>query len=130
MLDGPAALDRSHLIGANEWGEPLFRDVTNRVLVHVYEADVRDPRTRQAVTAFLQRNVPAHVAHTLRVIEARMTVGFQCRLGVDTVIGDTAATALRLGTALGPDVGAAPGDPIDTGAIGPNSTVGQDTFLL
>ena len=59
------------------------------------QADLRDPA---AVTRVIEREKPAHTVCELCIVQPRMRVGVQCRIGIDTVIG--APREAQLGTRL------------------------------
>lgn len=100
VLDATATLDASHLTRGEAFGAPLFEDVAHRFCVDIYCADLRQPRALDQVRAVLDREKPAHTVYSLRVIEPRMRVAVQARLGLDTIValGPRPAT---LGTVLG-----------------------------
>jgi hypothetical protein len=52
------------------------------------------------VRAVLDREKPAHTVYSLRAIGARMRVGVQSRLGIDTIVAKGRALA-TVGAALG-----------------------------
>lgn len=90
-----ATLTASHLITDEEYGAPLFEDVAHRFCVQIYAADgnrklLGDETVLQRVTQVVEREKPAHTTWHLCPIGATMRVGFQARLGIDTIIGGTA----------------------------------------
>jgi phage tail-like protein len=99
VLDATATLDASHLTRGERFGAPLFEDVAHRFCVDVYCADLRSPRTLDEVRAVLDREKPAHTVYAVRTIGARLRVGLQARVGVDTIVGGRPALA-TLGTTL------------------------------
>ena len=104
VLAGTATLGQSHLLDVEDIGAPLFEDVANRFCVQVYAAQLSDPRTQDQVIAVLEREKPAHTDYHLCVIEAKMRVGFQACIGVNSIVGGPAPD-LRLGdtSSLGTD---------------------------
>jgi phage tail-like protein len=95
-----ATLDQSHLTAAGNFGGALFEDVAHRFCVHVYCAELTRPGAVDAVRAVLEREKPAHTEYHLCVIEPRMRVGAQARIGIDAVVAQ-GPPAMQLGTALG-----------------------------
>lgn len=88
VLANTATLGQSHLLTAEEIGVPLFADVAHRFCVQLYAAQLGDSsRIRDLVTQVLEREKPAHTTYHLCVIEPRMRVGFQARLGIDAIVG-------------------------------------------
>jgi len=96
VLASTATLGQSHLLAAEDIGVPVFEDIAHRFAVQVYAAQLAGPRTRDAVIATLEREKPAHTTYHLCVIDARMRVGFQARIGVDSIVAGP-APAMRLG---------------------------------
>lgn len=122
VLGTSATLGASDLIGADEYGMPLFDDMAYRFTVRVHAAHVRSAETLERVRAVVDRERPAHTAFDLCVIAPGLRVGHQARLGVDTVLGASASPS-RLGE--GPLVlGGAP-----RGRLGETSRVGTGTQL-
>jgi hypothetical protein len=96
-----ATLDQSHLTAAApSFGGALFEDVAHRFCVHIYCAELTTPGVLDAARAVLDREKPAHTEYHLCVIEPRMRVGAQARIGVDAVVSQ-GPPAMQLGTALG-----------------------------
>ncbi len=99
-----ATLGQSHLLTPEEIGAPLFQDIVHRFCVQVYASQLTNPRVRDVLMMALEREKPAHIDYHLCVIDARMRVGFQSRVGIDSIVAGPAPD-LRLGetTALGTD---------------------------
>jgi phage tail-like protein len=102
-----AVLDQSHLITAEQFGSPLFSDVAYQFSVQILRGQAGCSESIARVRAILDQEKPAHTIYHLCIVEPRMSVGFQCRLGVDTVVGGLppnlqlgSARALGLETAL------------------------------
>jgi len=95
MLAGPApqgavvgsttVLDRSRILNAEDLGLPLFDELAHRFCVYLYRG--APSAQAQAVAAVVDREKPAHTSYHLCAIEPRMRVGFQARVGIDTVVG-------------------------------------------
>jgi hypothetical protein len=103
VLDATATLDRSHLTSGNDCGSALFEDVAHRFCVEVYCAELTRADALEDARAVLDREKPAHTEYHLCVIEPRMRVGAQARVGVDAVIASgppKAHIGMRLGTAV------------------------------
>lgn len=92
-----AILDQSSLISANEFGSPLFADTAYQFSVRIYRAQLRRAETLARIEAIISQEKPAHTTYHLCVVEPRMRVGFQSRVGVDTVVGGQARN-LALGS--------------------------------
>lgn len=90
VLAATATLGQSHLLAVAEIGVPLFADVTNRFYVQIYAAELREPHTRDLIVQAIEREKPAHTDYHLCTIEARMRVGFQATIGIDSIVGGPA----------------------------------------
>jgi phage tail-like protein len=122
-----AVLDQSHVITGEEFGAPLFSDVAFQFSVQVYRGQVNSPQALERVRETIEQEKPAHTTYHLCVLEPRMRIGFQSRVGVDTVVAGP-PPSLRLGETsnLGADAVLA-GQP--AGAIGERSELGVTTIL-
>jgi phage tail-like protein len=119
-----AALDQSHLIRQEKFGAPLFDDVAHRFSVRLYRGGSFGVETGETARAVLDREKPAHTDYHLCVVEPNLRIGFQSRVGIDTIVaGPVQPTSLGLaeaGLVLG-------GEP--AGRIGQRSSIGQTTRL-
>jgi hypothetical protein len=88
-----ATLDRSHLIAQEDYGTTLFDDVAYRFTVLVYPGEVRCEGKLAQVQAILDREKPAHTIGEVCVIAPGIRLGYQARLGIDTLLGGGATPA-------------------------------------
>lgn len=125
VIGSTATLDYSHLITDEEFGAPLFDDVAHQFSVQLYSSQLQCAQTLPKVKAIIEAEKPAHTDYHLCIIEPRMRVDFQARLGIDTVVaGPPLETRLREGMALGGDRPLAGQSP---GSIGKESRLGTTT---
>jgi hypothetical protein len=86
VLGSTALLDQSKLTEGEDLGAALFEDVAHRFVVRVG----RRPRDAadgwEGLREVIEREKPAHTAYELCVIPARMRVGYQARVGIDTIV--------------------------------------------
>ena len=87
VLGSTATLDASNLITDEEFGTPLFEDTAHQFSVLVYRGQLKCEEDASEMRAVIELEKPAHTAYHLCVIEPRMRVGFQSRVGIDTVVG-------------------------------------------
>ena len=123
VVGSTATLDRSQLIGQDEYGTPLFEGVAHRFTVSVYPGDVECAGRLDRIRAIVDREKPAHTMYEVCVIAPGIRIGYQARLGVDTLLGGGPRSPARLGESplvLG-------GSP--RGAMGIRSQVGVSTQL-
>jgi phage tail-like protein len=97
-----ADLDQSQLITDADFGEPLFSDVAYQFNVQVYRSQLTRANAMARIQAVIEQEKPAHTAYQLCVIEPRFRVGYQGRVGIDTVVGgQSRSLSLGSGQALG-----------------------------
>lgn len=122
-----AVLDQSQVITEQDFGAPLFSDVAFQFSVQVYRGQVNSPQSLERVRATIEQEKPAHAAYHLCVLEPRLRIGFQSRVGVDTIVAGP-PPSLRLGETgnLGTDASLAGRSP---GAIGERSELGVSTVV-
>ena len=90
-----AVVDGSWLSAQDEYATALFTDVAHQFTVRVYQGGGYSEAAVAAARAVLEREAPAHTSYHLCVVEPRMRVGAQARLGIDAVVaGPEARTAL------------------------------------
>jgi phage tail-like protein len=130
VLGTSAVLDRSHLIRNEQFGAPLFEDIAHQFSVLLYRSELRCPETLQRVRAVIEQEKPAHTAYQICIIEPHMKVGFQARVGIDSIVGAPPAPMTLAGVRLGLNsvLGGA-GEPDEAGQLGQNTYIGQTTFL-
>jgi phage tail-like protein len=115
VLASTATLDHAHVLDPSDAGVPLFGDVAHRFCVQVHAAQVSAPGALDAVNSVLAREAPAHTVYHLCVLPPRMRVGFQARVGLDTVVaGPTPDLNLASGSA---DTAAAAGTSAPLGVL-------------
>jgi len=131
VVGATAVVDGSNLIAEQDYGEPLFEDLAHRFCVRAYAADLARPAAAEALDQVIQREKPAHTEHHVCVIEARARVGFQARVGVDTLVaGPPAPLALGGEGLLRFDVALDGSDQREMGgSIGEQARLGIETTL-
>ncbi len=122
-----AVLDQSYLITQEDFGTPLFDDVAHQFSVQLYQGRSYSETQRDAVRTLLDREKPAHTTYHLCVLEPRMRVGFQARIGIDSIVaGPLPSTLLVQTPTTGTDL-VLGGEP--AGRIGERSQLGRTTRL-
>ena len=116
-----AVLDQSQLIDEEDFGSPLFKDVAYQFSVAVYRSQVMAPGALATIRAVIDSEKPAHTNYHLCVIDPDFRIGFQSRLGIDTVVaGPPRSLSLETDQQLG----------VDSVLAGPpSSLLGQDSRL-
>lgn len=87
VVGATATLDYSHLITNQDFGAPLFEDLAHRFNVQIHRSSLWCAETLPKIKAVIEREKPAHTAYHLCIIEPRLRVGFQARVGIDAVVG-------------------------------------------
>ncbi|MDQ3779337.1 MAG: phage tail protein [Chloroflexota bacterium] len=128
VLGSTATINRSHLIGNDEYGAPLFEGLAHRFMVRLHQGATASSDRSRAVEALIEREKPAHTDYQLCQIEPRFVAGMQSRIGIDAIVGgdplpsrfDDDGVALGVDLVLG-------GDP--PGRIGDRGEIGVTTLL-
>ena len=127
VIGATATLDQSHLISNEEFGVPLFQDVAFQFNVQVHKLQVKCAGSLERIHAVLEREKPAHVMYHLCILEPRMRVGFQARVGIDSIVGGSPASFRLSGKAGVPQNVVLDGS--YTSRIGEESRVGMTIRL-
>jgi phage tail-like protein len=115
VLGSTASLDLSRVTD-DDTGAMLFEDLAHTFCVEVYGSELKQGGALQSVRALLDREKPAHTVYGLSVIEPGMNVGWQARIGVDSILGN-GFPPLRLGQTLGAKSLAAAAAPCTTEVV-------------
>ena len=122
-----AVLDQSHLITDGDFGAPLFTDVAYQFCVMVYRSQVMGPESIANLRRIIEQEKPAHAAYELCIIDPLFRVGFQSRVGIDSVVaGAPRSLALGSDRSLGVDSALAGPPP---SSLGPENRLGISTRL-
>jgi hypothetical protein len=122
-----AVLDRSPLVDGAKFGAPLFSDLAYQFAVLVHRGQLRDDDAMDRLHAAIDEEKPAHTSYHVCVIEPRMRVGFQARVGIDTVVGGGPRAIRTDGESPLDGTTALGGQP--AGRLGQGSQIGIDTRL-
>jgi phage tail-like protein len=88
VLGTTAVLDRANLATESDAGSSLFEDVAHHFCVGIWCAELTRPGALAAARAVIDREKPAHTVADLCLIEPRMRVGAQARVGIDAIVGN------------------------------------------
>ncbi len=128
ILGSSAILDQSQLITRDGYGTPLFEATAHQFSVRLFPRQLSGIDQLDDIREVIEREKPAHTLYHLCVVEPRLRVGYQARLGVDSVVGGDLPEPSSLGGSA-PDgaslvLGGAP-----AGRLGASSHVGTQTWL-
>lgn len=127
ILGSSAVLDQSQLITGEDYGAPLFEATAHEFSVRLFPRQLPGTGQIEDVREVIEREKPAHAHYHVCVVEPRLRVGYQARLGVDAVIGGDLAEPSSLGSGEstgGLILGGAP-----VGRLGSTSRIGTQTWL-
>ena len=85
---GHAVVGESMPLAASDFGEGLFGDYAHLFTVMAPAGSCRDAAARAALREAIDVEKPAHTDYHLCFVEPRMRVGFQARLGIDTIVAN------------------------------------------
>lgn len=94
---GHAVVGQSRPQDVEDYGAPLADDYAHLFTVFVPAAQVPLAAQRQALRDLIEAEKPAHADFQLCLVEPRMHVGVQARVGIDSIVGGPGPT-LRLGS--------------------------------
>jgi phage tail-like protein len=84
----------------DDFGEPLFADTAHLFSVLLPAGEIESTAQFELVRDVVQAEKPAHTDFHLCVIEPRMRIGFQARIGIDAIVAGPRAPMV-LATRLG-----------------------------
>jgi phage tail-like protein len=130
LLVGQTVVGESGPLAASEFGAPLFSETAHLFTVAVAAAQVTEPSRRSALREVVEAEKPAHTDFHLCFIDARMRVGFQSRVGIDTIVAGPPSPMELNGATLGFDSYlAAEENEGQAGRVGKHARVGRDTVI-
>jgi hypothetical protein len=125
LVVGNVVVGQGGPLAFSDLGEPLFRDTAHLFTVLFPAATLADATQRSALIAMLESEKPAHTDYHLCLVEARMRVGFQARVGVDTIVaGPPDPLALDEATLNSAGLGLPDGEE-GASRVGPDARLGQ-----
>lgn len=125
VIGSTTVMDQSRITAPEDFGTPLFDELAHRFSV-MLQPGPGGADLSAAVAAVLDREKPAHTVYHLCAFEPRMRVGFQARVGIDTIVGLAVPTG-RLDQTSWTD-GVRLGGP-DSPRIGVHSRIGDGLRL-
>lgn len=103
VVIGDAVVGESGPLASSDLGEPLFSDTAHHFSVLVYASKVREKQQRMVLKEVIDNEKPAHTDCHVCFIEPKMRVGFQARIGVDSIIAGPPEPMTLDATILGLD---------------------------
>ncbi|MEP6933451.1 MAG: PA14 domain-containing protein, partial [Nitrospirota bacterium] len=93
VLVGQTVVGESQPLGASEYGASLYSEAAHLFTVSVPAASLSSSSEREMLRAVIEREKPAHTDYHLCFVKARMRVGFQARIGIDSISAGMTGTA-------------------------------------
>ena len=97
---GRAVVGESGPLAQYQIGLPLYADEAYRFCVVVDAYRAADPQTVQEIARIVDREKPAHTDYRIDLIAPELRVGFQARIGIDTIVGGESAPLQLSGSRL------------------------------
>jgi hypothetical protein len=126
---GQTVVGQSTPLAADEYGLPLFSDEAHLFTVLVPAASVRSPQRRAALLKAIEAEKPAHTDYHLCLVEANMRVGFQARVGIDSIVAGPPQPMNLDGSMLGVETYPGGNEGQADARTGQNARVGQNARL-
>jgi phage tail-like protein len=125
---GAAVVGEAGPLPVSELGEPLFLDAAHRFTVFVPAYRAGDVALRAEIRRIIDAEKPAHTDYHLCLVEPDLRVGFQARVGIDTIVGGPPPPLRLNGARLGLETNL-PSAPGAAGRVGHSASVGYTTVL-
>jgi len=130
LLVGQTMVGASGPLASTDHGAPLFQDEAHLFTVLVPAAMLRKLPARELLGRVIETEKPAHTDFHLCFVEARMRVGFQARVGIDSIVAGPPAPMTMTGTVLGQDSYLGEDeDDARAGRLGKRARIGRDTIV-
>lgn len=110
VLGSSAIVDQARVSPEDDRGASLYEDVAHVFCVQVYCSELNQPGALDTVRYILDQEKPAHTVYQLSVIEPRMRIGAQSRIGIDAIVAAGPPPA-QIGRPLGASALAADATP-------------------
>lgn len=130
LMVGSTVVGESGPLAASGFGTPLFGHTAHLFTVVLPAAQVPAASQREKIKSIIEAEKPAHTDYHLCFVEPRMRVGFQARVGIDSIVAgppepmDMSGSLLGLESYLGAEKNEG-----KFGRVGKRAHIGQDTVL-
>lgn len=130
MLVGQTVVGESGPLANSDFGMPLFSETAHLFTVSIPAGAVPDSGQRDLLRQVIEAEKPAHTDYHLCFAEPRMRVGFQSRVGIDTIVAGSPPPMELDGAILGLDsyTGEDPAERKES-RVGKKAHVGQDILV-
>lgn len=129
LLVGQTVVGDSGPLAKADFGMPLFSETAHLFTVTIPAGALPEPAQRDRLRQVIEAEKPAHTDFHLCFVDARMRVGFQARIGIDSIVAGPPAPMELTGTTLGLDSYLAPEEENKTGRVGKRARLGRDTII-
>jgi phage tail-like protein len=132
MLVGQVVVGASGPLARADFGKPLFADTALLFTVLLPAARLPTLAEREELRRVVEAEKPVHTDFHLCFIDPHMRVGFQARLGIDSIVAGAPPPMSLSGAVLGRDSYLGDNDETDgtpTGRVGKHAHVGHDAIV-
>jgi phage tail-like protein len=130
VLVGQTVVGQSQPLADKEYGAPLYNETAHLFTVSVPAATMPTPGKREQLRGVIEQEKPAHADYHLCFVDARMRVGFQARIGIDSIVAGPPAPLSLEGTILGIESFLKDDETQGRiGRVGSHGHIGYDTVL-
>ena len=127
MLVGEALVGRSGPLNKSDFGMPVFSEAAHLFTILVPAGALPGEAQREMLKQVIEAEKPAHTDYHLCFVEPHMRVGFQARLGVDSIVAQPRPPMELNESTLGMDSYLEENEP--TSRLGQSARLGQDTRI-
>jgi hypothetical protein len=127
MLVGEVLVGKSGPLNTSDFGMPLFSEAAHLFTILVPAGALPGQAQREMLQQIIEAEKPAHTDYHLCFVEPRMRVGFQARLGVDSIVAQTRPPMELSESLLGLDTYLEENEPASR--VGQSARLGQDTRI-
>jgi hypothetical protein len=127
MLVGEALVGGSGPLNKSDFGMPLFSEAAHLFTILVPAGAFPGQAQREMLQQVIEAEKPAHTDYHLCFVEPRMRVGFQARLGVDSIVARSRPPLELNESTLGMDAYLEENEP--TSRVGQSARLGQETRI-
>jgi hypothetical protein len=129
LLVGQTVVGESGPLAKADFGMPLFSETAHLFTVTVPAGALPETAQRDRLRQVIEAEKPAHTDFHLCFVEAKMRVGFQARLGIDSIVAGPPEPMALSDTTLGLDSYLAPDEENKVGRVGKRARLGRDTII-
>lgn len=129
LLVGQTVVGQSGPLAKSDFGMPLFSEDAHLFTVSLPAALLPTAAQRELLRRVIEAEKPAYTDYHLCFVEASMRVGFQARVGIDSIVAGPPEPMAMSGSIFGQESYLGADDDGRAGRVGKQARVGQQTRL-